>query len=237
MTIALEVAYLGAPGPTAAAAAAAAASEEEEEEEEEEERQGAAEPPGGEERAGAPTAGGGDGDDDDHRVQGEQEHAGEEARARLPEESLRMTSWVEVEKERRSAEEVLAARGIAPPPPPPRHTEGLRMVPRSCDKTTTQTLRHSHEPLLVLRRVLVERTNHSPSLLRRLDAWLTFLVAARQALAVDARGVRKDVTGPVNPLALHRRGTMIWEMHTNHVDPLFGVKTAHFAKGEEFSAL
>ena len=31
----------------------------------------------------------------------------------------------------------------------------------------------------------------------------------RQALAVDARRVRKDAMGPVNPLALHRGGTMI----------------------------
>ena len=31
----------------------------------------------------------------------------------------------------------------------------------------------------------------------------------RQALAVDARRVRKDAMGPVNPLALHRGGTII----------------------------
>ena len=41
-----------------------------------------------------------------------------------------------------------------------------------------------------------ERTNHSPLRLRRLNGGLQFLGGARQALAVDARRVRKDVRGP-----------------------------------------
>ncbi|CAL8372238.1 unnamed protein product [Boreogadus saida] len=101
MTIALEAAYLGAPAPpatpaTPTPAAAAAASEE---------RQGQGAAQAAEERGGG---GGGarPGGDDDEGGPGEQEKAGEAgARERLPEESLRMTSWVEVEKERRSAEE------------------------------------------------------------------------------------------------------------------------------------
>ena len=36
--------------------------------------------------------------------------------------------------------------------------------------------------------------------LRRLDARLGFLGGARQAVAYDARGVRKDVKGPQAPL-------------------------------------
>ena len=41
----------------------------------------------------------------------------------------------------------------------------------------------------------MERTNHSPSLLCRLDTRSTFSGGARQALAVDARRVRKGRNG------------------------------------------
>ena len=61
---------------------------------------------------------------------------------------------------------------------------------------TTQTLRRRRQHVLVLRLALVSR----PLLLRRLDASLPFLGGARQALAVDSRRVRKDVTGPLTPL-------------------------------------
>ena len=39
-------------------------------------------------------------------------------------------------------------------------------------------------------------TNHSPLRLRRLEGRLRFLGGARQALAMNARRVRKDVKGP-----------------------------------------
>ena len=74
-------------------------------------------------------------------------------------------------------------------------TKGLIMVPRRRNARTTQTLWHSLEPVLVLHRVLVSGPSQ-PLLLRRLDARLQFLGGARQALAVDARRVRKDVLGP-----------------------------------------
>ena len=98
MTIALEVAYLEAPTPTSVTAARSAGMAPEERQVEGAD-QGAVEPEGGE-RGGVVEPEG------DNGGQRERENRGEEAkRERLPEESLRMTSWVEVEKERRSAEE------------------------------------------------------------------------------------------------------------------------------------
>ena len=47
-----------------------------------------------------------------------------------------------------------------------------------------------------------------PLLLRHLEARLTFLGGARQALAVDARRVPHGRTGSVNPLALRWRTTI-----------------------------
>ena len=81
--------------------------------------------------------------------------------------------------------------------------KGSVMVPRRRKAMTTQTLRHSLEPFLVLRRFLGRRpiTALAAASPRRT---LPFLGSARQTLAVDARRVRKDV----NPLALRRRGTI-----------------------------
>ena len=62
-------------------------------------------------------------------------------------------------------------------------TKGLVMVPRWCNAMIMQSLQRSRQLVLVLRRVLV-------------NARLQFLGGARQALAEDARRVRKDVMGP-----------------------------------------
>ena len=61
---------------------------------------------------------------------------------------------------------------------------------------------------MVLRQVLVSDQSQ-PLRLRRLNGRLQFLGGTRQALAVDARRVRKDVRGSVTPLALRERGTRI----------------------------
>ena len=68
------------------------------------------------------------------------------------------------------------------------------MVPRRRDARTMQMLRRGREPVLVLRRVLVSGP------IAALEARFEFLGAARQALAVDARRVRKDVRGPLTPM-------------------------------------
>ena len=79
------------------------------------------------------------------------------------------------------------------------------MVPRRRNTRTTQTLPHSHEPVLVLRQVFV--------------SWpITALAAASRVNIFERRtsgpcGGRKE--GPqgrygfVNPLALRQRGTII----------------------------
>ena len=63
------------------------------------------------------------------------------------------------------------------------------MVPLSRNPMSTQMLQHSREPFMVLRQVLVSGPIAA-------DGRLQFLGGAPQALAVDARRVRKDVSGP-----------------------------------------
>ena len=69
------------------------------------------------------------------------------------------------------------------------------IIPRRRNVMTTQLLQRSFQPVLVLRQVYVADQSQL-LLLRRLDISLQFLPAARQALAVDARRVCKDVMGP-----------------------------------------
>ena len=72
------------------------------------------------------------------------------------------------------------------------------MVPRRRNALTEQSLQRSREPVLVLRRVYVPDQSQ-PLLLRRLDARLHFLGGARPAFAVDAKRVRGEATGSLNP--------------------------------------
>ena len=84
---------------------------------------------------------------------------------------------------------------------------------------TPQTLRRIPDPFLVLRRVLVSgpitalaKKKALPKNKHCLGARLHFVGGAGQALALDARRVRKEGpqgrNGSVTPLALRRRGTI-----------------------------
>ena len=81
-------------------------------------------------------------------------------------------------------------------------SEGLVMVPRRRNAMTTQTLRRSREPVLVLRRVLVSGPNTAPSAaLSRCKVKIFWRRTFRILLAGDARRIR-------NPLAFRRRVTI-----------------------------
>ena len=76
------------------------------------------------------------------------------------------------------------------------HTEGLIMAPCRRNAMTPQTLRRRREPVLVLRRVSVSGPITALAAATHRQKFTIFLGGVRQALAVDARRVRKDVTGP-----------------------------------------
>ena len=76
------------------------------------------------------------------------------------------------------------------------------MVPRQRNIMIMQTLRRSHEHVLVLRRVLVSGQSQA-LLLRHLDARLQFFGGALRPL-----WWMQGRKGSVNPLALRRHGTI-----------------------------
>ena len=69
------------------------------------------------------------------------------------------------------------------------------MVPHRRNAKTTQSLRRSREPVLVLRRVLASGPITALAAASPRRKVKTILGGARQALAVVARRVRKDVMG------------------------------------------